>query len=133
MHYAPSSQCYKSDLPREQYEHWKRPEIFVICWLFFAVGFTEEGMAALHDLISTRFQDSNDTVFWLNCIISPVNTITEDMKRMLPSCVKITFRAPINRKAHKLWCCKTALSCIKTIVEFGGPGKLNETRMNSAK
>jgi hypothetical protein len=118
-------------LPREQYEHWKRPEIFVMHWLFFAVGFTEEGMAALHDLISTGFQDFNNPVFWLNCIISPVNTITEGIKRMLPACVKITFRAPINRKAHQLWRCKTALSCIKTIVAFGDPRKLSETQMNS--
>jgi hypothetical protein len=133
MHYAPSSQRYKSDLPREQYEYWKRPEIFVIYWLFFAVGFTEEGMEALHDLISTRFQDFNDPVFWLNYIISPVNTITEDIKRMLPSCVNVTFRAPINRKAHQLWRYKTALSYIKTIVEFGDQGKLNKTQMNSTK
>jgi hypothetical protein len=128
--YSPSLKRYANDLPREQYDYWHRPEIFVIYWLFFAVGFTEEGMDALHDLISTGNQDFNDPVFWLNYIISPVNTITEDIKKMLPECVQVTFRSPVNRKAYTLWRYKTALSYIKTIVTFGDAKKLNATKMN---
>jgi hypothetical protein len=103
----------------------------VIYWLFFAVGFTDEGMSALHDLISTGNQDFNDPVFWLNYIISPVNTITDEIKLMLPDCVKVTFRSPLNRKAFQLWRYKTALSYIKTIVTFGDEQKLNVTKMDA--
>jgi hypothetical protein len=103
----------------------------VVCWLFFAVGFTEKGMSALHELVLTGNQDFNDPVFWFACIILPVNTITEETKRMLPECIHVTFRSPTNRKAHQLWHCKVAMSCIKTIVVFGEPGTLNPTMVNA--
>jgi hypothetical protein len=102
----------------------------VIYWLFFAVGFTDEGMSALHDLISSGYQDFNDPVFWFTYIILPVNTITKEMERMLSSCVGITFRSPINRKAFQLWRYKMALSHIKTIVAFGQPDSLDPEHMN---
>jgi hypothetical protein len=103
----------------------------VVYWLFFAVGFTEKGMSALHELISTGNQDFNDPVFWFTYIILPVNTITEETKRMLPECIKVTFRSPTNRKAYQLWRYKIAMSCIKTIVVFGEPGVLNPTMVNA--
>ena len=131
MHYVPSMLRYKSDLPRGPYEYWRRPEIYVVYWLFFAVGFTEEGMAALHDLISTGNQDFNDPVFWFNYIITPVNTITAEIQRMLPLCVGITFRSPINRKAYQLWRYKIAMSYIKIIVAFGDPDSLDKEHMNA--
>jgi hypothetical protein len=122
---------YKSDLPRLPYEYWRRPEIYVVYWLFFAVGFTEEGMAALHDLISTGNQDFDDPVFWFTYLILPVNTITEELKRMLPCCVgKMSFRSPINRKAFQLWRYIMAMSYIKVIVAFGEPESLDKEHMN---
>jgi hypothetical protein len=113
------------------YDYWRRPEIYVVYWLFFAVGFTEEGMAALHDLISTGEQDFNDPVFWFNYIILPVNTITLELSKMLPIITAITWRSPINRKAYQLWRYKAALSYIKIIVTFGTRGNLDKKHMNS--
>ena len=88
-------------------------------------------MSALHELISTGNQDFNDPVFWFTYIILPVNTITEEIKRMLPECIKVTFRSPTNRKAYQLWRYKIAMSHIKTIVVFGEPGALNPTMVNA--
>ena len=126
MPYLPSSLRYKSDLPREPYEYWKRPEIYVMYWLFFAVGFTEEGMKALHDLISTENPDFNDPMFWFSYLILPVNTITSDLQKMLPVIVGVSFRSPINRKAYQLWRYKIAMSYIKIIVNFGDPDNLDK-------
>ena len=88
-------------------------------------------MAALHDLISTGNPDFNDPVFWFAFIITPVNTITEEMKKMLPHSVNVTFRSPLNRKAYQLWRYKAAMSYIKIIVEFGNPDNLNKKYFNS--
>jgi hypothetical protein len=119
------------DLPRKPYEYWRRPEIYVVYWLFFAVGFTEEGMAALHDLVSTGNPDFNDPVFWLSYLVCPVNTITHELMEMLPSCVGITFRSPINRKAYQLWRYKIAMSYIKIIVTFGNPDSVDKNHINA--
>ena len=100
-------------------------------WLFFAVGFTDEGLQALHDLISTGNPDFNDPVFWYHYIVAPVNTITEEIIRMLPSCVKMIMRSPVNRKAHQLWRYKTAMSYIRIVVNFGNPRNLHNQHMNS--
>jgi hypothetical protein len=117
-------------LPREPSNYWRRPEIYVLYWLFFAVGFTEEGMAALHDLISTGNRDFSDPVFWFSYLISPVNTITAEIQKMLPKVVTITFRSPTNRKAYQLWRYKIAMSYIKIIVAFGDPVNLDKEHMN---
>jgi hypothetical protein len=104
----------------------------VVYWLFSAVGFTEEGMSALHELISTGNQDFNDPAFWFTYIILPVNTITDEMKRMLPECIEVTFRSSTSRKAYQLWRYKVAMSYINIIVAFGEPGTLNATKVNAA-
>jgi len=105
----------------------------VVYWLFFAVGFTEEGLVALHDLISTGNPDFKDPVFWYNYIIAPVNTITISVTKMLPSCVAMHMRSPVNRKAHQLWRFKMALSYIKIIVNYGNPDNLDTRHMNPSK